>query len=405
MKFSLRIGLFAVLCGALFAAACERQTSPSQPQSETLNGYMADELPLSSSKRATLNVQIAGGGAGTVTSSPKGIECGDHCDKTFPVGTMVTLTATPAPGSEFIGWSGGDCSGSGPCTTTLSNNTTITAVFELAGGGERFILTVNKALTGQGDGMVTSNPDGIDCGATCVASFPAGTNVTLFASPTFGEFTGWTEGPCAGSTDQSCAFALNANTTVTAGFATVPLAFIDTTLPDGNLGAEYTAFINTTGGGGPDPHEFRVIAGSLPKGLRMERSFGVQSTVIHGVPTEIGTSFFTVQVDDGIDTATQEFSITINGPDPVVITLPGPVAREGTVGEFYFQNLFASGGSPPYDWSITGGQLPPGLELVSAQNGNRIEGTPTTAGTFVFTLTVMDQLGQTTSQETSITIN
>ncbi len=311
MKFSLRIASSILLSSLVVLSSCERQDSPTQPQTEMRN----DELPRSTGKRASLTVQVVG--VGTVTSSPKGIDCGSHCDKAFPVGTTVTLTATPLAGS----------------------------------------------------------------------------------------FLGWTDGPCAGSTDPTCTFTLTANTTVTASFDSEPLAFIDSSLPDGNLGAEYTAFINTTGGGGPDPHEFRIIEGSLPKGLRMERSFGVQSTVIHGVPTEIGTFTFTVQVDDGLNTATQQFSITVNGPDPVVITLPGPVAASGTVGEFYFQNLFASGGSPPYDWSITGGQLPPGLGLVSAQNGNRIEGTPTTAGTFVFTLTVMDQLGQTTSQETSITIN
>lgn len=396
MKFPLRIGALSIFSALLFFSACERQTSPSQPE-------MGQPL-LASSSRVTLQVATAGDGTGTVTANRKGINCGSDCDQSFPAGTTVTLTATPDPGSEFIGWSGGGCSGTGQCTTTLQSNTTVTAVFEPAGGGQRFILTVNKELGGLGAGVVSSNPDGINCGSTCVASFPAGTNITLFAGPDAGEFTGWTEGPCAGSTDQSCAFTLDANTTVTAGFATRPLTFQDTTLPDGNLGAEYTAFITTTGGFG-SPDEFRIIAGKLPRGLRMDRSFGVQSTLIHGVPTETGTFTFTVQVEDQSGTATQEFSITINGPTPVEITLPGPVAKSGTVGEFYFQNLFASGGSPPYEWSITGGQLPPGLGLVSESNGNRIEGTPTTAGTFVFTLTVTDQLGQQASQETSITIN
>lgn len=405
MRFRARMGSFTLLIALFFVSSCGRQDAPTTPGDPALrSAHAVDRDGSGGGNRATLQVNVAGSSAGTVTSTPKGINCTTQCSKAYAIGTAVTLTATPAPGSVFTGWSGGGCAGTGPCTTTLQGNMTITAVFDLAGGGERFILTVNNELSALGAGTISSSPAGIDCGSTCVNSFPAGTSITLFASVDAGEFTGWTEGPCAGSSDPSCTFTLGANTTATGGFATQPLSFIDTTLSDGNLGAEYTAFITTTGGFG-SPDEFKIVDGSLPRGLKMERSFGVQSTVIHGVPTEIGTSTFTVQVEDESGTATQLFSITINGPDPVVITLPGPVARSGTVGEFYFQNLFASGGSPPYDWSITGGQLPPGLELVSASNGNRIEGTPTTAGTFVFTLTVMDQLGQQTSQETSITIN
>ena len=69
------------------------------------------------------------------------------------------------------------------------------------------------------------------------------------------------------------------------------------------------------------------------------------------------------------------------------------------------QNLFASGGRTPYDWSITGGQLPPGLRVTRASNGNRIEGTPTARGTFTFNLAVRDQGGQQATPVTSITIN
>ena len=55
------------------------------------------------------------------------------------------------------------------------------------------------------------------------------------------------------------------------------------------------------------------MAGSLPDGLQMDKSFGVQSTLIHGRPTRIQTSTFTVRVDDGAETATRTFTITING--------------------------------------------------------------------------------------------
>jgi hypothetical protein len=49
--------------------------------------------------------------------------------------------------------------------------------------------------------------------------------------------------------------------------------------------------------------------------------------------------------------------------------------------------------------------LPPGLQVIRASNGNRIEGTPTARGIFTFNLTVRDQDGQQATQVTSITIN
>lgn len=62
----------------------------------------------------------------------------------------------------------------------------------------------------------------------------------------------------------------------------------------------------------------------------------------------------------------------------------------GTIGENYTTTLEAEGGIPPYTWSIAAGALPPGLSL-DANNGI-ISGTPTTAGTYGFTIQVMDSL-------------
>ncbi|MDQ6805780.1 MAG: cell wall-binding repeat-containing protein [Actinomycetota bacterium] len=74
----------------------------------------------------SLIVSLAGPGSGTVTGS--GINCPGVCTQTSVSGTSVTLTATPAAGSTFAGWSG-NCGGTGSCTGTLSSDLHVTATF------------------------------------------------------------------------------------------------------------------------------------------------------------------------------------------------------------------------------------------------------------------------------------
>ena len=77
----------------------------------------------------TLTVNRTGTGTGTVASTPAGIACGTACSATYASGTAVTLTAAPAAGSTFTGWSGA-CVGSGACIVTMTAaNQTVTAGF------------------------------------------------------------------------------------------------------------------------------------------------------------------------------------------------------------------------------------------------------------------------------------
>jgi len=94
-----------------------------------------------------LTVTNAGTGSGTVTSAPVGITCGTSCSANYNSGTAVTLTATPATGSTFSGWSGGGCSGTGSCTVTMSAATAVTATF---GVSVRPSLTASPAAVGAG---------------------------------------------------------------------------------------------------------------------------------------------------------------------------------------------------------------------------------------------------------------
>ena len=78
-----------------------------------------------------LTVTKDGTGSGSVTSDPAGIDCGADCTESYADEESVTLTATPAGGSSFTGWSGGGCNGTGTCTVDLSADRDVTAAFDL----------------------------------------------------------------------------------------------------------------------------------------------------------------------------------------------------------------------------------------------------------------------------------
>jgi hypothetical protein len=159
-----------------------------------------------------LTVTRKGAGVGVVTSAPTGIDCGTACTATFTAGTQVTLTAAPAPGSVFAGWSGA-CSGMSPtCTTTVSQARAVGARFNPI---RSYRLTVTRR--GPGTGTVASSPSGIDCGVTCRATFASGTGVTLTASASPGSaFAGWT-GACSGRAP-TCTVTMSQARTVSARF-------------------------------------------------------------------------------------------------------------------------------------------------------------------------------------------
>ena len=161
----------------------------------------------------TITVAKTGTGAGTVSGSPGSIDCGSTCSSELVEGTKVTLTATPAEGSVFDHWSGGGCSGFGPCEVTLKGARSVKAKFTVTG---QRTLTVSKA--GTGNGTVTSRPagTGIDCGASCSSSIAAATKVTLKATPAPGSsFGGWS-GACSGG--GACRVQMNGVRSLTATF-------------------------------------------------------------------------------------------------------------------------------------------------------------------------------------------
>lgn len=100
--------------------------------------------------------------------------------------------------------------------------------------------------------------------------------------------------------------------------------------------------------------------------------------------------------------ATSAPVIFTTGPTPTPLTVVPPATLpSGSVGTYYSQSLYASGGTPPYSWTLLSGTLPPGLSISST---GVITGTPTAAGTAGFTANVMDAASSNALQIFSLTI-
>lgn len=156
----------------------------------------------SSVPTVSLRVTVSGTGAGTVTSSPAGINCGTDCAEEHVRGTVVTLTASPNAGSTFAGFTGSaDCADG---TVTLSASVTCNAQFSstISNPPSTFTLTILKSGNASGnDFTVTSTPAGINCGSDCAEAYSSGTRVTLNLAASNGViFRSFGDGDCSDGT-------------------------------------------------------------------------------------------------------------------------------------------------------------------------------------------------------------
>ncbi|MGD1107272.1 MAG: PASTA domain-containing protein, partial [Terracidiphilus sp.] len=159
----------------------------------------------------TLAVSTAGSGSGTLS--------GTNCSTgSYPPGTTVTCTETPAGGSQFTGWSGGTCSGTGSCSFSLGSNSTVVANFSLV-----YTLTVTEVGTGTGTvtdlGQISCSEANGNVTGTCSGSYPSGTIVALTANATgTSTFLGW-GGACAASgTSPTCNVSVSSVLNASASF-------------------------------------------------------------------------------------------------------------------------------------------------------------------------------------------
>ena len=174
----------------------------------------------------TITVTKLGAGAGLVSSSPVGIDCGPTCTSGFDAGTEVTLTAEESPGSTFSGWSGACSGATAVCHLTLDKALEVSATFtpilppasaDPSTKPRRLAITVG----GTGSGTIVSNPAGIECGTPCSAVYPPGTVISLSATAdSESHFSGWSG--CDSVVGNHCTVRLGTSKVLSVGFEEGP---------------------------------------------------------------------------------------------------------------------------------------------------------------------------------------
>jgi ABC-type uncharacterized transport system auxiliary subunit len=185
-----------------------------------------------------------------------------------------------------------------------------------------------------------------------------------------------------------------AKTTVKAFTVTVApgaLAVFTTTLANAVAGTPYSQTVVATGGTAPYTWAVATLplGNALPAGLTL-----TAGGVLSGTPTLAGTFNFSLQVTDSkvpapAATVVQAYTLVVApaGIPVLQITTASPLAPY-TLGNVYVPPaLTVTGGTAPYTWAVApASTLPAGLSLI----GGALSGTPTTAGTFNFSLQVTD---------------
>ncbi len=188
-------------------------------------------------------------------------------------------------------------------------------------------------------------------------------------------------------------------------------------LGPGFVGSDFTSTSATTttmtfSPGTVGPVQWKIVAGALPAGLQLVNPVPATTPAkqlyasVSGTPTTVQTSTFTIKATDANGkTAQRTYSITINPAIGLAIT-PEQWAPL-TVGSFGNLWIDGSGGVQPYRWAVTAGALPPGMTLIQDNPSGplvRVGGTPTTRGTFGWTLRLTDAQNATVSRALSVTV-
>lgn len=164
------------------------------------------------------------------------------------------------------------------------------------------------------------------------------------------------------------------------------------TIANGVVGVAYTQSLSSTGG--TAPYTYSVTGGTLPANVALSTSGNLT-----GTPTTVqSTTFIVTSTDSFASTGAFTYNVGIAAPTIILdpTTLPDVIVNHS-----YSANIVAYGGTPPYTFAVTDGELPPGISLSTT---GYFTGTPTTDATFEFTVTATDSYDSEGSQPYSITV-
>ena len=151
--------------------------------------------------------------------------------------------------------------------------------------------------------------------------------------------------------------------------------------PAGVAGQSYRSILSASGG--TPPYRFRLAGGTLPRGLLLS-SWGT----IQGIPEEVGTFAFVVEVVDAAGCiGTGSFTLDVACPFASLQPLSLPAA---TADVFFSEQLSVSAGAPPFLFGLESGSLPSGLTLTPS---GLLYGTPSQSGLGSFRVRSVDALG------------
>jgi hypothetical protein len=158
-----------------------------------------------------------------------------------------------------------------------------------------------------------------------------------------------------------------------------------------------------TGTGGTPPYHWSLSSGTLPSGLTINTASGL----ISGQPAKAGTFSFGIEMQDSSTikaSAQSQMSMqiaSVSAP-PATLQISTASLPNGQVGNAYAISLVATGGTPPYHWSVLTGLLPTGLSLNAASGV--ISGQPIAPGSFNLVIGVQDAAASKASAQSSMSI-